>query len=348
MASRRKRSWLLLYVLLPLVTILLFLADISLGSVRIPINQILGILAGNEPANPAWTLIVNDFRIPRAITALLVGAGLAISGLQMQTMFRNPLAGPFVLGISSGSSLGVALTVLLGVQWMGSLFATNLGSWITVISATLGAALVFAFILAISFRVRDNLTLLIVGLMFGSATSAIVGILQFFSPGEEIKIYLLWTFGSLGGVDWEKIGIFIPVILAGITVSFLLFKPMNALLLGEDYAGSMGVNVKRTRIWIIISTALLAGTITAFCGPIAFIGIAVPHLTRILFNTADHRTLIPAVAFTGMIVLLVCDIISQMPGSQQVLPINAVTSLVGAPVIIWIVVRKRNVKTSLS
>lgn len=344
----KKKHAIKLTLLLPIAILILFIINISLGSVFIPVDEIFSVLTGNEASKNSWTNIMLNFRLPKAITAVAVGAALSISGLLMQTLFRNPLAGPFVLGISSGASLGVALLLLVGVSISGSLVASGLTSWLVVIAASFGAALVLLLVVAVSLRVRDSMTLLIIGLMFGSLTGAIVSILQFFSTGEEIQVYLFWTFGSLGGLNWNELQVLLAIAGLGIIIAFLMIKPLNALLLSENYARSMGINIKKSRLWVIISTSLLAGGITAFCGPIAFIGIAVPHLTRLLFNTSNHKILIPAVAMAGIIIMLICDIISQLPGSQHVLPINAVTSLLGAPVVIWIILRKGSLKQTFA
>lgn len=334
--------------MLPLSILILFLLNISIGSVSIPFEEIMNVLAGNEASKNSWTNIILNFRLPKATTAVAVGAALSISGLLMQTLFRNPLAGPFVLGISSGASLGVALLLLAGVSITGSLIASGLTSWLVVAAASLGSAVVLLLVVTVSLRIRDSMTLLIIGLMFGSLTSAIVSILQFFSTGEEIQVYLFWTFGSLGGLNWNEVMVLLIISGIGIIISFVMVKSLNALLLSENYARSMGISIKSSRLWIIISTSLLAGSITAFCGPIAFIGIAIPHLTRLLFNTSNHKVLIPAVAMVGILVMLICDMISQLPGSEHVLPINAITSLFGAPVVIWVILRRGSIKHSFS
>ena len=341
MSRPKPLKWIWMVISLAMI----FLLDITLGSVKIPLKEVISILIGQDTGNPAWENIVLLFRLPRVITALLVGSGLSISGLLMQTFFRNPLAGPFVLGISSGASLGVAMLVLAGsVISIG--FLTDTIS--IVIAASLGSALVLTMILAVSNKIKDSTTLLIIGLMFGSISGAVVGVLQFFSSAEQLQSYMIWTFGSLGGVSWQELPLFALIVVPGILLSFTLFKPLNALVLGENYAQSLGVNIKKIRIFILLATSLLAGTITAFAGPIAFIGIAVPHLTRVLFISSDHKILIPAVALSGAILMIFCDIIAQLPGSSHVLPINAVTSIIGAPVVIWIIVRKRNVGRSFS
>jgi iron complex transport system permease protein len=330
-------------LILLIILVLLVLLNISLGSVYIPFQKIITVISGQDIENTGWKNIILQFRIPKAIAAILVGSGLGISGLLMQTLFRNPLAGPFVLGISSGASLGVALAILAGMTFGVGLTQMGIGgSWILTIAASLGAILVLMVVILISLKVQDSMSLLIIGLMFGSATSAIVTVLQFFSKAESIQAYLVWTFGSLGSVTWQELKVFIPVILITLSGSFMLSKTLNALLLGDNYARSMGVNIQNARLLIIIATAILAGTITAFCGPIAFIGIAIPHITRLIFNTANHKILFPMVVLCGAILMLICDMIAQMPGKEYTLPINAVTSVFGAPLVIWLVVRRKN------
>lgn len=332
----------LLWVLL----ISMFFINVSLGSVSIPLVQTFKLILNLQVESSIWETIFWQFRLPKAIAAIAVGAALSTSGLQMQTLFRNPLAGPFVLGISSGASLGVALVIMASYSFGGVITALGfLGTGIIALAASLGAFLVLLLVVMASSKIRDSMTLLIVGLMFGSATGAAVSILQYFSDARDIQAFIIWTFGSLGGITDDEMKIFLPAIIIGLSIAFILSKPLNALLLGENYARSMGVNIRKTRLWIIISTSLLAGGVTAFCGPIAFIGIAVPHLTRLLFNTSDHKLLMPLVCITGAIVMLLSDSIAQLPGSQHVLPINAITSLLGAPVIIWIIMRRKNLQT---
>jgi len=343
--SLTRKSYGPIWLLLATVLVVLFMLDIFIGSVSIPPGEILKILSGSEPTRETWYHIVTKLRLPRVITAMVAGSSLALSGLFMQTYFRNPLAGPFVLGISSGSSLGVALLVLSGGV-LGYGFSTN--NYMVILAASAGAGLVFFLILIASTRIKDSMTLLIIGLMFGSATGAIVGILQFFSQSEEIQIFILWTMGSLGSLSWSQLQVFLIVFVVCILLSLTLFKTLNSLLLGENYAKSMGIRLKRTRLLIIGITSLLAGTTTAFCGPIAFIGIAIPHIARMFFNTSQHKYLIPATLFCGAIILILCDIISQLPGSNNVLPINAITSLMGAPVIIWVILRKKNYQKSFA
>jgi iron complex transport system permease protein len=328
------------FILLILVLIISFFTNISLGSVTIPLKEIFYSLIDTS-TNESWQYIIQNYRLPKAFTAILVGSGLGISGLLMQTLFRNPLAGPFVLGISSGASLGVAL-VILGGGVFGGVFTTLLISkWSIVIAASLGSFLVLLAVLIVSSRVRDTMAILIIGLMFGSITSAVVSVLSYFSSAEQLQQYIFWGFGSLGNLSWNELFIFFIIYSFGILLSTISIKGLNTLLLGENYAKSLGLNLKQSRLIIIIATSLLAGTITAFAGPIAFIGLAIPHITRQIFNTSNHKTLLPAVFLIGAIVMLFCDSIAQLPTSDYTLPINAITSLIGAPVVIWLLVRKR-------
>ena len=317
-----------------------FLINISLGSVRIPLTEILKALTGSEASKQSWQYIIVDYRLPKAMTAVFAGSGLAVAGLMMQTLFKNPLAGPFVLGISSGASLGVALFIL-GGSALG-LSATYLnGSWVTILAASLGSFLVLSIVILVAARVRDAMALLIIGLMFGSLTAALVSILAYFSPAEELQRYIFWSFGSLGDISWRGMGILSLCYFIGITLSFFTLKSLNSLLLGEYYAKTMGVQLKKSRFLIIIATSILAGSLTAFTGPIAFIGLAVPHLIRQWYNTANHWILMPACLLGGALLMLICDSIAQAPFSHFTLPINAITSLVGAPVVIWLLIRKK-------
>ncbi|MEQ9468514.1 MAG: iron ABC transporter permease [Ekhidna sp.] len=337
-----RKKWRVVFTSLLFILVLCFLISISLGSVKIPISFIFQHFFGTSD-NQVWSNIITNFRVPKAVTSLLAGSALAISGLQMQTLFRNPLAGPFILGISSGAGLGVALVIFLGVWLGGFIEMTGIGrSWLLVGASGVGSFLVLSIVLIASFRIRSGISLLIIGLMFGSAVSALVSILQYFSQAENIQAYVIWTFGSLGSLSWAELQVMMPVIIISLILSFLLSKPLNALLLGENYAESLGLNLKRARMLIIVNTSLLAGTITAFCGPIAFIGLAVPHIARMLFNTGNHLLLTPLVILLGGILLMVFDIIAQLPGMQETLPINAVTSLFGAPFVIWLILRKSN------
>jgi iron complex transport system permease protein len=328
------------FLVLILILIICFFVNISLGSVSIPLKSIFNSLLGSAN-NESWQYIIQDYRLPKAFTAILVGSGLGISGLLMQTLFRNPLAGPFVLGISSGASLGVAL-VILGSGFFGGVFAALLISkWSVVIAASLGSFLVLLAVLIVSSKVRDTMAILIIGLMFGSITAAVVSVLSYFSSAEQLQQYIFWGFGSLGNLSWNELFIFFVIYCFGIILSIVSIKGLNTLLLGENYAKSLGLNIKQSRLIIIIATSLLAGTITAFAGPIAFIGLAIPHMTRQIFNTSNHKILLPAVFLFGAIVMLICDSIAQLPTSDYTLPINAITSLIGAPVVVWLLVRKR-------
>jgi iron complex transport system permease protein len=328
------------FLLLVVVLVVCFFVNISLGSVSIPLNSIFNSFFGTIE-NTNWQIIIMDFRLPKAITAILVGSGLGISGLLMQTLFRNPLAGPFVLGISSGASLGVAL-VILGSGLFGGVFATALISkWSIVIAASLGSFLVLLAVLAVSSKVRDTMAILIIGLMFGSITAAVVSVLSYFSSAEQLQQYIFWGFGSLSNLSWNELLIFFGIYATGLLLSITSIKGLNSLLLGDHYAKSLGLNLKQSRLTIILATSLIAGTITAFAGPIAFIGLAIPHLTRQIFKTSNHKVLLPAVFLFGAIVMLICDSISQLPTSDYTLPINAITALVGAPVVIWLLVRQR-------
>lgn len=335
-----EKTYRLQFGLLLALLLLCFFINLSLGSISIPIKSIFDSLFGTIE-NSTWEVIITDYRLPKAITAILVGSGLGISGLLMQTLFRNPLAGPFVLGISSGASLGVAL-VILGSGLFGGLFATALISkWSIVIASSLGSFLVLLAVLAVSSKVRDTMAILIIGLMFGSITAAVVSVLSYFSSAEQLQQYIFWGFGSLSNLSWSELLIFFIIYIIGILLSIASIKGLNSLLLGDNYAKSLGLNLKQSRFILILATSLIAGTITAFAGPIAFIGLAIPHLTRQIFKSTNHKILIPAVFLSGAIVMLICDSIAQIPGSDYTLPINAITALVGAPVVIWLLVRQR-------
>lgn len=329
--------------LFPLLLIA-FGLSLSLGSVRIPLTDLLGILVGRDASVPAWAAIVHTIRLPKALTAVLAGAALSASGLQMQTLFRNPLADPFVLGINAGASLGVAI-VVLSVGSIGGVLIAGLGllgDLSLVVAASLGAGAVLGCVLLISARVQSAMTLLILGLMFGYATGAFVSILIYFGVPEQIQSYILWTFGSFGSVTWRQMPVFSVAIFLGLALAFSCVKPLNALLLGENYARSMGLNVKRARVWILVNASILSGATTAFCGPIAFLGLAVPHLCRSSLHTSDHRVLMPAVTCLGATLALLADLIAHLPGSQYALPLNAVTSLIGAPIVIGFILHRKN------
>ena len=331
------------FILLSVLLVVLFFLNISLGSVSIPFKEIFNSLFGNSVAKESWQTIIINFRVPKAITAVLVGSGLSICGLLMQTLFRNPLAGPFVLGISSGASLGVAI-LILGSSVFGGFFLTNpVSNWSLPIAASLGAFLVLSAVIIAANKVRNTMTILIIGLMFGSLTSAIISVLAYFSEAAQIQQYLFWSFGSLGNLSWNEIAVFTIIYTIGILGTITVIKPLNSFLLGENYAKSLGINVKKSRNIILLITSILTGVITAFSGPIAFVGLAVPHIARMLFTSSNHKILLPAVAIIGAIVLLICDMIAQLPTSEFTLPINAITSLFGAPIVIWFLIRKTRI-----
>lgn len=331
MATRRSLLFLLLAVLLAV----LFWADLALGSVHIPLSEVVSTLAGRG-GDAVHEEILLNLRLPKAITAVLTGAALAVAGLMMQTLFANPLADPYILGVSSGASLGVATTIMAAsLLPVGAVTS----GWVLIGAATAGALVVLLLVIAVSLRVRNAVSLLIVGMMFGMIAGSLVNVLQNFSNPDAIKLFVMWTFGSLGAVTWEYMQVLVPVVVVGIGLAFLLQKQLDCLLLGEHYARSLGIAVERTRVLIVIATGLLAGGVTAFVGPVAFVGIAIPHIARGLFRTATHQVLLPASVLCGGVLLLVCDLVSQVP--THTLPINTVSALFGAPVIIWIILKGR-------
>jgi iron complex transport system permease protein len=332
-----KRLW----IVLPISLVVLFFLNISLGSVSIPFAEVVKVLSGAEPTQPIWKEIILNFRLTKAFTCILGGSALAVGGLQMQTLFRNPLAGPDVFGLSSGASLAVSLIFMSSS--IGTTLFSSSNPWMVALAASLGSGVVSIFVLIISGRVRDNASLLIIGLMIGAGTSSLVSVLQYVSRAEEQQSYLMWTFGNVGGLNWNEIAVLGIVLLIGIGISYSTLKSMNAWLLGDSYAKSLGINLKKSRLLIIISTSILTGGVTAFCGPIAFVGLAVPHLTKILIKTSNHKILLPAVVACGGALMLLCDIIAQLPGDSRILPINAITALFGAPVVIWVVIRSRRI-----
>ena len=327
----------ILFVSLSLLLVILFVLDLLIGSVHIPLRDILGAIVGAD-VDPATRLIVLDIRLVKAIVAILAGMALSGSGLQMQTLFRNPLAGPYVLGINSGASLGVALFIL-GMPLLGIATNSTLSSIGTAGAAWLGSALILAFVASVSTRIKDIMVILILGMMISSGVSAVVQILQYLSNEEALKSFVIWTMGSLGDVTSNQLHLMLPAVLIGLVVSVAVIKPLNLLLLGEQYARTMGLNVRRSHYLIFLSTTLLAGTVTAFCGPIGFVGLAIPHIARMLFSNADHRILLPASALCGAVVLLTCDIISKW----LTLPINTITALLGIPIVIWVVIRNKSI-----
>ena len=331
----------ILFTTLIIAAFALFIVNISLGSISIPLKDVFKSLTGAVASKESWQYIILNYRLPKAITAVLVGMGLATSGLLMQTLFRNPLAGPYVLGLSSGASLGVA-TIILGASILpASISAFLLSSYGIVLASSLGSFLVLLAVLAVSYRLKDTMAILIVGLMFGSLTSAVVNTLIYFSTAEELQKFTFWSLGSLGNLSWTAISILFIAVLIGLTLSLVSIKSLDALLLGENYAKSMGLNYKKSRLLIILATSVMAGSITAFAGPIAFIGLAVPHIAKLVFQTSNHKVLFWSTLLFGAIIMLICDSISQVPGKDFSLPINAVTSLFGAPIVIWLLVRKK-------
>ena len=323
----RSRS-VLLFTALAALTLFLFLLDLAVGAVAVPLGDVWAALTGGDCPRATAKIILN-IRLIKAVVALLAGAALSVSGLQMQTLFRNPLAGPYVLGISSGASLGVALVVLAGV---GSSIGIAGAAW-------LGAAIVLVVIAAVGHRIKDIMVILILGMMFSSGIDAVVQILQYVANDESLKMFVIWTMGSLGDVTFNQLAVLIPSIIAGLLLAVITIKPLNLLLFGEEYAVTMGLNVRRSRGLLFLSTTLLAGTVTAFCGPIGFIGLAMPHVTRMLFRNRDHRVLVPGTVLSGASVLLLCDLVSKL----FTLPINAITALLGIPIVVWVVLRNKSV-----
>lgn len=324
---------------MPVLLGALFLINLSLGSVSIPLADTLKVLTGGEPSNPVWADIIFDFRLTKAFTCVLAGGALALGGLLMQTLFRNPLAGPDVLGLTSGASLAVALLLLTG--GFGSVFSSSLT---IAVAASIGCTAIFLVVLAIAHRIRDNVSLLVIGLMIGAVTASVVSVLQYLSRVEDLQYYIVWTFGSMNSINWTEILILASAVLIGSGLAFSGVKPLNAWLLGDNYATSMGISLKHSRLLIIIAASMLTGVVTAFCGPIAFVGLAVPHLTRLLIDTTNHRVLIPAVLMAGAAITLFCDILTRLPGNDFIIPINVMTALIGAPVVIWVIVRSKKIR----
>lgn len=322
----------ILFTFLGILCLLLFLLEILVGSISIPFSALF------DENQTTYQEIIYNFRLPKAITALATGAAISLAGLIMQTLFRNPLAEPYVLGISSGAGLGVA--IFLMASSLLPAFLTQSG-WGLVIAATTGAVVVLLLVLIVSFRIRNAVSLLIIGIMLGQIAGSVISILQNYSNPDSLKLYIIWTFGSLSAVTWGYMKVMIPVVLAGIIIVLMIQKSLNGLLLGENYARGLGISIHRTRIWIILATALLAGGTTAFTGPIAFIGIAVPHFVRGLFRTSNHRIMIPAVLLCGGALLMLCDLATQLPPQGYTLPINAISALIGAPTVIWIILKNK-------
>lgn len=338
--SNRLTPWHATLILTSLLGIL-FLTNISLGSVPIPIQESIPILFGSHASPDLFANIIWQFRLPKAITCIVAGAALSTGGLLMQTLFRNPLAGPDVLGLSSGASLIVAIVLLIG---QSAPYLPQANPWVLAAAASIGSSLVFLLVMVVAHTLRDNISLLIVGLMIAAVTGSLVSMLQFFSNAQDLQAFTIWTLGSVGGTSWEEIYVLSFVLLMGGGMALLSMKSINAWLLGDHYALSLGVNLKRSRLKIVLATGIMTGGVTAFCGPIAFVGLAVPHLVRLLTPTANHKVLIPMVMFGGAALLLFCDILAQLPGTARVLPLNAVTSILGAPVVIWVVMRSKGPK----
>lgn len=324
-----------------IVLILLLFLDISTGSVAIPLQEVFSALLGRDTSDPIWGEIILSFRLPKAFTCILAGGALSLAGIQMQTLFRNPLAGPDVFGLSSGASLAVSLLMLMSY---GGSFNALAGPWTIALFASLGCGAVFIIVLLFAQRMRDPASLLIIGLMIGAGTSSVISVLQFGSNAEDLQAFMIWTFGSVDGMSWQELKVLWSILAAGAVIAAFSAKSLNAWLLGDHYAQSLGVNLKRSRLIIIFSASLLTGGVTAFCGPIAFVGLAVPHLTKLLVNSSNHRVLIPHVIMAGAVLLLLCDVLTQLPGNGKVFPLNAVTALFGAPVVIWVVMRSKTVR----
>lgn len=324
------------------ILLLLFITNVSIGSVPIPLAKVIQAIFISSDSADLYSNIIWQLRLPKAITCVVAGSALAISGLLMQTLFRNPLAGPDVLGLSSGASLMVAFVLLIGAA--GTNYLPAISPWSLALAASMGSALIFVVVIGTANRVKDNTSLLIIGLMIAAASGSLVSVLQFLSTAQDLQAFVIWTLGSVGGTNWEEIFILISILIVGTIISIRLIKVLNSWLLGDNYALSLGVDLKKSRILIVMVTSLLVGGVTAFCGPIAFVGLAVPHLVRLLIPTTNHKILIPMVMVGGSALMLLCDILAQLPGSAHVLPLNAVTSMIGAPVVIWVVLKSKGIK----
>ena len=332
-------------IALAVLTIILFALNLVVGSVKIPLPDVVSILMGNESSKASWQFIILESRLPQAMTATLCGGALAVSGLLLQTAFRNPLAGPSIFGINSGAGVGVALVMLLlgGSLSVGSISIS--GFVAVLVAAFIGAMAVMALIFFFSTLVRNNVMLLIIGIMIGYISNSAISLLNFFATDEGVKSYMVWGMGSFGGVSMSHMPVFATITLLGLLGAVILIKPLNALLLGDRYAENLGINILRVRNWLLIVTGILTAITTAFCGPIAFIGLAVPHIVRLLFVTDNHRILLPATILMGSVVALLCNLICFLPGETGVIPLNAVTPLIGAPVIIYVIAKGRNARS---
>jgi len=330
-----KRNATIPYCALGAGIILLLLANLVFGSVRIPLGDVLSILSGGAASRATWSHIILESRLPQAIKALLGGAALAVSGLMLQTLFKNPLAGPSILGISDGANLGVAIVMLYFTA----------GSYITTILASfVGAAVVLAVIILFSKKVQNNVMLLIIGIMMGYLASSVISILNFRATADKVHQYVLWGMGDFTGVSIEKLPYYACFTLLGLFAAIALIKPLNALLLGGSYAANLGVKVKRVRVSILLVTGILTATVTAFCGPISFIGLAVPHMARLLLGSSNHKQLLPITILSGAAIALLCNMLTVLPGDGQMLPLNAITSIIGAPVIIYVIMNRKNIQ----
>ena len=334
-------------IVLSVLILLLMTANLWFGSISIPAGAVWDILAGNEVEKASWSFIIWESRLPQAVTALLCGAALAASGLMLQTAFNNPLAGPSILGINSGASLGVALVMLAGSSDLGSI-ATGIftlsGFFSVILGAFIGSMVVMGLILFFSTLIKSNIMLLITGIMIGYITSSAISLLNFFATAEGVHSYMIWGMGNFGGVSLQQLPYFSIFCLAGLLLSILLIKPLNALLLGTRYAENLGVNIRRTRNLLLIATGLLTAVTTAFCGPVAFIGLAVPHISRLMLGTSNHNSLLPVTLLTGGVIALLCNLICILPGEAGIIPLNAVTPVLGAPVIIYVIVNQRKIQ----
>ena len=330
---------------LGLSLLILFAVSLAYGAVSIPFDQVLQILTGHEVERPAWQSIVLQSRLPQAITAVLAGASLAVSGLLLQTLFRNPLAGPSILGISDGANLGVAAVLLYFGGSLSQVTDWPISGYAAIIlAAFVGASLILSLIIYFSAKVKNNVMLLIIGIMIGYLTSSLISILNYYASTDKVHAFVMWGLGNFSGVSLEQLPFFSICTISGLLLSLLLVKPLNALLLGERYAANLGIRVKRARLFILICTGLLTATTTAFCGPVSFIGLAVPHMARLLLGSSNHTLLVPVTMLTGACMALLCNILMVIPGSNQILPLNAVTPMLGAPVIIYVIINRKNIQ----
>ncbi|MBR5735405.1 MAG: iron ABC transporter permease [Bacteroidales bacterium] len=335
MASRKKHNSTLTYVAIGIILLVMFAANIFYGSVKIPFREVLTILFGNGSDRASWNYIVLETRLPQAVTALLSGAALAISGLMLQTLFKNPLAGPSILGVSDGANLGVALVMI---------YFTATSYLATIVAAFIGAAVVLAIIILFARKVNNNVMLLIIGIMVGYVASSVISILNYHATSDKVHQYVMWGMGDFSNVSTDKLPWFASFSIAGLILSLLLTKPLNALLLGEEYASNLGVNIRTVRLLILVCTGILTATVTAFCGPISFIGLAVPHIARLLLGSSNHKSLIPVTIFAGAVTALLCNFVTLLGNASSPLPLNAVTSIIGAPIIIYVIMNRQNIQ----